>query len=231
MLEIDTEIPADDTAQASSRGAAHRKIMDALLTRRIRPGHLVSQREISEITGATLPAVREALKWLEAENVVRLIPKRGVSIREVTRKEVEDAYDLRILIEMQAVGPFTRAADPGELANMRQETQDLIASTASDADAILDQFSRRVALDALLHRRIVAALDNQLISDVHQSIETVMLLARLSLPPQFHADGPAFSEHLSLIQKVEERDEAGARAALLSHLEEARARASNSVGP
>ncbi|MEM9708630.1 MAG: GntR family transcriptional regulator [Pseudomonadota bacterium] len=231
MLEIETDVSDDNAPTASSRSNAHRKIMDALLARRIRPGHLVSQREISEITGATLPAVREALKWLEAENVVRLIPKRGVSIREVTRKEVEDAYDLRILIEMQAIGHYVRSADSGELARLRVETEDLIAANAAKSEPILDHFSRRIALDALLHHCIVKSLENQLISDVHQSIETVMLLARLSLPPQFHADGPAFHEHRNLIQKIADRDETGARDALLSHLQGARERASNSVNP
>ncbi|MEM1370869.1 MAG: GntR family transcriptional regulator [Pseudomonadota bacterium] len=215
----------------SSRSAAHARIMDALLSRRIRPGHLVSQREIAEITGATLPAVREALKWLEAENVARLIPKRGVSIREITRKEVADAYQLRMLIEMQAIAPYTQSVDLGELEQLRRETEELIAAARTPGNGVLEHFSRRVALDSRLHRSIVGALDNQLISDVHRSVDTVMLLARLSLPPQFHADGPAFHEHLILIERIEQRDEAGASAALLSHLQEARARAVNSVAP
>ncbi len=231
MSGIEANVEPYERPVASSRSTAHDKIMDALLACRIRPGHLVSQREISEITGATLPAVREALKWLEAEKVVRLIPKRGVAIREVTRKEVEDAYEFRILIEMRAIRPYTRSADPRELAELRRETESLITAGPVKTEDILDHFSRRVALDALLHNRIVAALDNQLIADVHRSVETVMLLARLSLPPQFHADGPAFHEHLSIIERIEEKDEEGAAAALLEHLNGACTRAANSVLP
>lgn len=231
MLDLADSNQENTASTASSRSAAHARIMNALLSRQIRPGHLVSQREIAEIVGATLPAVREALKWLEAENVVRLIPKRGVSIREVTRKEVADAYELRMLIEMQAIVPYTQSANPVELAELRRETEALIAAAGTASDSVLEHFSRRVALDSLLHRCIVKALDNELISNVHRSVDTVMLLARLSLPPQFHADGPAFHEHLILIDRIEQRDEAGASAALLSHLTEARSRAVNSVAP
>ncbi|MEM1151984.1 MAG: GntR family transcriptional regulator [Pseudomonadota bacterium] len=231
MLTNFKEAQTEDAPTTSTRGAAYRSIKEALLARRIRPGHMVSQREITEVTGSTLPAVREALKWLEAENVVRLIPKRGVTVREVTRKEVADAYDLRILIEMQAIGPFTRSVASSEVSEFRKETEALISEGTQKPSEILEHFTRRVALDSSLHQRIVSALDNELISDVHRSIDTVMLLARLSLPPQFHADGPAFHEHLDLIRCIEARDEAAAAQALLSHLQEARTRAVNSVAP
>jgi DNA-binding GntR family transcriptional regulator len=229
LQDVKTDTKDQDVPAVSSRKAAHRLFMEALLARRIRPGHLVSQREISEITGATLPAVREALKWLEAENVVRLIPKRGVAIREVTRKEVQNAYQLRTMIEMEAIGPYTRTFDAEELADLRRQTEELIASDSPDGEAAREHFTRRAMLDSMLHQRIVAALDNALVSDVHRRIDTVMKLARLSLPPQFHANGPAFHEHLTLIDRIEARDEDGARSALRSHLEGACTRAVDSV--
>lgn len=203
---------------------AYRGFMDALMQRRLRPGRLVSQRQIAAITGASLPSVREALKRLEAESIVELIPKRGVMIREVSRADIRDAYGLRALIELAAVGPFTRAADPALLSNLREKTRAVIEAQPDTPETQVAHFARRVELDNPLHRTIVAALGNKLASETHARIEMTMLLARLALPVQFHTTGPAFDEHLRLLDAVSAGDETAARAALAEHLDRACAR-------
>ena len=70
------------------RETAYRKFMDYLMSGQLRPGLLVSQRELCESTGATIGAMREALKRLEAEGIITLIPQRGVMVREPEEKEI-----------------------------------------------------------------------------------------------------------------------------------------------
>lgn len=213
----------------SLREAAQRNFMTALLERRFRPGNLVSQREIARITGNSLPSVREALKLLEAEGVVTLIPKRGVAIREMERKEIRDAYHLRILIELDAVAHFVKTVSADEILAIRAETLRLIDQKVTTPQEESQLFQQRMELDHQLHRKIVAALSNDLAKSVHRNIETIMLLSRLSLPPYFHAAGPALMEHLELLEMIEKRDVDGARRSLRAHLESACERAVNSA--
>ena len=210
---------------------AQRDFMKALMERKLRPGHLVSQREISELTGNSLPSVREALKLLEAEGIVKLVPKRGVEIREMKRKEIQDAFQIRRLIELEAIVPFVKKVSASEIAQLRRETQSLIDRAANDPKEELLLFQQRVELDHRLHRRIVASLENDLASTVHKNTETMMLLSRLSLPPHFHTSGPAFHEHLELLELIENGESEAAKESLREHLERACARAVSSAVP
>ncbi|MEH6726120.1 MAG: GntR family transcriptional regulator, partial [Hyphomicrobiales bacterium] len=62
------------------RNAAYHAFIDHLFSGDIRPGSMVSQRELCEILDIPLNPMREALKRLEAENFVKLIPQRGIQI-------------------------------------------------------------------------------------------------------------------------------------------------------
>lgn len=221
----------DDQATGRLRETARANFMHALLERKFRPGHLVSQREIVEVTGASLPSVREALKLLEAEGIVTLIPKRGVAINEPGRKEIRDTFQLRSMIELEAIRSYVTQVSSAEIAQLRAETKDLISTHPSTPEQELDIFQQRVELDQRLHREIVAAMKNDLIAAVHKKIETTELLTRLTLPPRFHTEGPAFHEHLALIDQIEKRDAEGARKALKHHLENACERAIAAAAP
>ena len=218
-----------DPSRSNLREEAYRGFMQALLDRSLRPGRLVSQREIAQIIDVSLSSVREALKRLEGEGIVELIPKRGVMIREVTRKEVADAYDLRILIELQAIGRFIADHDRAEVASIRARTEQLIAASPATREEEIALFDQRVHLDHLFHQRIVGALKNDLISSIQEKYETTMLLARLNLPLHFHSHGPAFYEHLTILDGIMRGDVDAAKRALKQHLISARERAVKSI--
>lgn len=211
------------------REEAYQGFMKALLTRELRPGRLVSQREISNIIGCTVSSIREALKRLEGDGIVELIPKRGVMIHEVTQKEILDAYRLRMLIELEAITQYVETHDPKDISAIRTETERLVSTIPDSQAKETELFGLRVELDNKFHRMIVGVLDNNLISSVQKKYEITVLLARLNLPIHFHRQGPAFYEHLTILDAIERRDTNAAKAALETHLESACTRAMQSV--
>lgn len=92
-----------------------------------------------------------------------------------------------------------------------------------------DHTVRRIETDHALHREIVAALGNDLISEVHRRNETIMLLARLNLPRQLLETGPALNEHMAILDRLAAADGVGAADALERHLACARDRALQSL--
>lgn len=202
--------------------------MTALAHRQLKLGRLVSQREIAEITESSLSSVREALKWLEAQGIVQLKPKRGVEFREVSRKEVAESYDFRKLIELAAIEKFVESHSLDLVHELRSETLILIEEQ-NNSSLKTGHLARRVRIDNQLHRVIVSSLNNELISGAHKRNETIMLLARLNLPPAYHEAGPALLEHIDLLDKVLARDSRGARQKLKEHLDLAQMRATQSL--
>lgn len=211
------------------RETAYKGFMNALLRREFRPGRLISQREIARVTGNSLASVREALKRLEGERIVELLPKRGILIREVRQKDIAEAYDARLLIENHAIGMYAKQCKPEEIERFIRESEAVVNADPISSEAQLEQLDFRIRLDRELHRAIVAALDNTPLADAHAKIETTMLLARLNLPPLFHSRGPAFKEHLVLLEALQAGDIKMARSALRQHLMQARERAMQSA--
>ena len=212
------EIDAHADAEAPSlRHQSYDRIMSALIDRKIRPGRLLSQREIAEITECTLSSVREALKWLEAEGIVTLIPKRGVEFREVSIRTIEEAYQLRKIIELAALPAYLESFDEAELKSLRKQTLVLVREQES-GERSSDHFVRRLEIDRELHENIVGALGNDLVREAHARNDSIFLLARLSLPSALFHSGPAMKEHVALIDAILRRDAVAARDLLDHHL-------------
>ena len=99
---------ARDTA-LPLRHAAYDRIEAYLNEGELRPGQVVSQRELVERTGLTLGAIREAIPRLEAEGLLQTIPKRGLMVPSLDVSFVREAYQMRLIIELAAFPAAMRA--------------------------------------------------------------------------------------------------------------------------
>ena len=176
-----------------------------------------------------MPSVREALKILESKGIVKLIPHRGVLIKEITKKEVKDAYEVRLLIELKALDLFFDEMLKEEISLLIKKTKQLMSAKKRKEHSEIDIFKERVELDKSFHRYIVSKLNNKLMSDFHQNTESISLLARINLPPHYHAQGQALNEHLEILNSILNNDKKSAKRALISHLNEASKRAISAI--
>ena len=76
---------------------------DAILTGELPPGAKLRQEKLAERFGTSRIPVREALRALEYEGLVRSAPYRGFTVTELDADDIEEVYDLRILLEAHAV--------------------------------------------------------------------------------------------------------------------------------
>lgn len=71
-----------------------------------KPGDRLVERELCERFDVSRPSVREALRQLEAECLIDIVPNRGPSVRVMTAEEVLELWDVRLAIECLAVKRF-----------------------------------------------------------------------------------------------------------------------------
>ena len=93
------------------RDQAYQRFTRGLLEREIRAGQFVSQRELTEITGMPLGAIRELIPRLEADGLIRTVPQRGMQVAQVDVRLIRDAFGFRVLIEREAAS--ARGGTPG----------------------------------------------------------------------------------------------------------------------
>ncbi len=83
------------------------------------PGQFVSQGELCELLDVPLGPTREALKRLEAESLVRLIPQRGIQIADIGVTLIHEAFEFRTVLELAACAASSTRADDATLARAR----------------------------------------------------------------------------------------------------------------
>jgi len=100
---------------------AYTALRKDILTCELDPGSTIAQSQLVKRYDFSLTPVREALKRLEQEGYVQSIPRFGYLITPITLKDVEDLYDLRLILEQSAVRMAIQRASAEQLAQIQQK--------------------------------------------------------------------------------------------------------------
>lgn len=118
-------------------------LRQAIIDGRLAPGARLTERELTEMLGVSRTVVREALRSLEAEGLVHVIPNKGPVVRELSRAEAEDLYQIRAVLEGLAARLFVEHATDGRVAELAQSLDVVIAAYDSgDAARVLETKNR-----------------------------------------------------------------------------------------
>jgi DNA-binding GntR family transcriptional regulator len=91
--------PSDPTEGTSLRQQVHSMLRDGILSGRYVAGSLLSENKLAEELRVSRTPVREAFRELAADGLVRILPKRGVMVTEMTIQDVANLYQLREALE------------------------------------------------------------------------------------------------------------------------------------
>jgi DNA-binding GntR family transcriptional regulator len=100
---------------------AYAALRKDILTCELDPGSTIAQSQLVKRYDFGLTPVREALKRLEQEGYVQSIPRFGYLITPITLKDVEDLYDLRLILEQSAVRMAIQRATDEQLAQIQEK--------------------------------------------------------------------------------------------------------------
>lgn len=211
-------------AAQTLRDQAYQRFTRGLLAREIRAGQFVSQRELAELTGMSLGAIREMVPRLEADGLVRTVPQRGMQIAQVDINLIRNAFQFRLIVEREAAAAFAQAAPVAEFDRLQEAHESVVAAAAQGATPAV--VVRAQATDDGMHAAIVDALGNGIVSDYFR---VNSLKIRLIRQAQTRIDAdlvvPVMHEHLGVIAALRTRDPEHAAAAMADHIERARNRA------
>jgi len=211
-------------AAQSLRARAYESFRQQILEANIRPGQFVSQRELMQLLGMPLGAVRELIPRLEAEGLLRTVPQRGLQIAQVDLKLVNNAFGLRLILEREAAVHFATVATDAELAAIEEAHLNILRRARSgriDDDLLTDA----TTVDWGLHDLMIDRLGNELVSDVYRINSLRVRLIKLE-GSMLSGDVllPAFEEHLWFIDALKRRDREAVAQRVAHHIESAHRR-------
>ena len=187
-------------------------LRQAIMSGRFAPGARLIERELCETLGVSRTSVREALRRLEAEKLVRSVPHKGPVVAIMSKQEAVELYAIRGLLEGFAAAEFARIADEGAIAQFGEKAKALrTQALANDQAGVLK--AKTELYDVLLDN-----CGNALVKEILTSLYSrVNLLRATSL---MHPDRlPASLREIDKLAKaLKARDAEGAQAAARQHV-------------
>jgi DNA-binding GntR family transcriptional regulator len=205
---------------------AYERFKAALFERRIEAGASVSQSELVALLGVPVGPLRDALQALQAEGLVTIRARSGIEIAKADFALIRNTYQLRFLLEREAVRRFAETGRLDRMAAMEAEQQALVAALRGREIAPAD--AHRVSeIDQGFHQAVVGVLANPLVDRAYKQTNDFVQLIRADrlYGLSFAMIERTVAEHLAIIRACRARDPAAAEAALEAHFAKAMQRA------
>ena len=187
-------------------------LRDRIFAGELGPGTFLDEVQLADEMKISRTPLREALKVLTAEGLVRHEPRRGCFVNEVTEQDLDEIFPVIALLEGRCAFEAARNATDADLAAL-EALHDKLNKHAR-AKRINDYYDANFAI----HEAIITLANNRWLAGVITDLRKIVKLARLQ---QLHVPGrleQSLSEHMAVFAALRARDAEGAEAAMRTHL-------------
>ncbi len=199
-------------AYANQTEQAYWAVFDAIFEGKLREGTNVNGQEMAKSIGVSLGTLRQALDWLCRDGLLSRLPRRGWQVVHLNAKDVADAFQIRLLLESEALG---RAM--GHLT--REQLERLIADSEQVIREGLDlSEDQRRRIDYQFHRTLLDACDSPILVQALDPLIRMCMLTGIPYDVPMAVVSTTFTEHIEIATALMNQDLNAAREALHRHL-------------
>ena len=176
------------------------------------PGSFLDETALCERLEISRTPLREALKVLTAEGLLRHEPRRGCFVAEVTQRDLDEIFPVIALLEGRCAWEAARNASDADIEALATLHAQL------EAHAKAQRINAYYATNFAIHEAIITLADNRWLAQVIGDLRKILKLARLQ---QLKAPGrlaQSLAEHLAVFAALKAHDSDGAEAAMRTHL-------------
>lgn len=209
----DQATPPKELSSAKGK-EAYRALQQGIQAGRYPAGSRLKEIDLAAELGMSRTPIREAIRQLERDGIVEVIPNRGAAVREWTPDDVEDAYALRAVLEgfcasRAAVRMDTMAI--AHLAELYAEFERQVARPEPDAET-LDR------LNNAFHHAIVIGSGNARAAEVLPQATEVSRDIKLAFWASPRAREITLVYYHEIVESIRARDAVRAEAVMRSHV-------------
>jgi DNA-binding GntR family transcriptional regulator len=188
-------------------------LRDMIIEGELDPGSRVPERELCEMFGISRTPFREALKVLESERLVELIPNRGAIVSQPTSELAEQKFELLTVLEGAAARWASERATDAEINNLAEISNKMIAHFESH------DVARYFRVDQQFHQAIVNASKNDDLIQVHKNLLMHLRRSRYKslLSQDDHLRQSFVDDHREIVAAIRARNGQRAEQAIVKH--------------
>ena len=176
------------------------------------PGAFLDEVALCERLEISRTPLREALKVLTAEGLLRHEPRRGCFVNVVTEQDLDDIFPVIALLEGRCAFEAARNATHADLVELTALHERL--GSHARAGRITDYYATNFAI----HEAIILLANNRWLAQSIADLRKILKLARLQSLSAPGRLSQSLSEHMAVFAALKSRDSAGADVAMRTHL-------------
>lgn len=188
------------------------QVRDLIFAGELEPGELLDEKTLCERLYVSRTPLREALKLLVSEGLLRHEPRRGCFVATITDRDLDDIFPVIALLEGRAAFEATNKLSPADRAVL-DVLHEQLTLCAESGD--IEGYYR---MNYQIHEAFITLADNRWLAQTIGDLRRILRLARLQ---QLSAPGRllgSLQEHLTIYAAMVAGDAAGAEQAMRHHL-------------
>lgn len=197
----DTKFNINTNEYLPLRDVVFNTLRDAILTGKLVPGERLMENQLAEKLGVSRTPVREALRMLELENLVELVPRKGAQVLDMSEKDITNILEVRSALEGLATSLACKKMtkeDLQQLKNMEVDFEKAVAD--NDVEHFVD-------IDEDFHDLIFAATENDKLISIFRNLRIQLYRYRMAQAKNNETSmSTIVAHHRSIIRAIENHD-------------------------
>lgn len=195
------------------RDVVFNTLRQAILTGELKPGERLMEIHLANRLGVSRTPIREAIRKLELEGLVTMIPRRGAEVAQITEKSMNDVLEVRRALDALCVELACDRITDGELEQLKLACEGF-------EQAIKTQDAKKIAhADVALHDIIVQATGNQRLIQLINNLSEQMYRYRFEYIKDFSQHDRLVEEHRIIYESIVKKDKNTACMAARLHID------------
>lgn len=194
------------------RDVVFHTLRSAILKGELAPGERLMEIRLAQKLGVSRTPVREAIRKLELEGLVVMMPRRGAMVAQITVQEMENVLEVRAALEELAVRKACENITQEQLHSLKKAVEDFKKSLEKE------ELSACVEADMAFHETIYEAAQNRRLQQILQNLREQMYRCRLEYLKDKRMHRLLVEEHDTIRRAVKKNDPEKAGSAMRIHI-------------
>ncbi len=206
-------------------GLSHQNLSDRIyntirkkiICHQVKPGERLIDSELAEELGVSRSLVRQAFTILEKAGLVELIPRNGFYVREISRQDVKEMYEIRNILETQAA---LMAVD--KISNEDIKKVESVFEAAKEDLDTNNKVKKFIKADAILHEMLLKSAGNSRLTKLIKRYINHFIFYRIIDLSRVERAKQAYFEHYKIFEAVKQRDAEHTAELISAHISNAK---------
>ncbi len=195
------------------RDVVFKNLRTAILRGDFQPGERLMENQLADRMGVSRTPIREAIRKLELEGLVVMVPRKGAEVANITEKDINDVLEVRATLEGLAIRLACENMQPEDVDRLVRVNREFMQAVADkDTDKVLEW-------DVAFHDIIFEASGNDKLIQILNNLREQIYRYRMEYIYHIADHGQLVAEHLQIVDAIKNKEPELATVLAIAHVQ------------